>query len=359
MSTIPSNIGWALSGNADITRILQAKYPPSHGYWTYLEDLVSNLRNANVTGIQEKISDVNNNLRKFRAAISEFEIAKVLVANGKQVQLLPDSFMPGKSPDMLLKDSSKEYYVEVTQLSDDEAVTIILDGLRAFLDDPSKAYRVDVTLPEDLTLPVVNYRERQIKEDRANKIVAEFKSAFPRLNLANLPVTYRSDGVEFKIVQSGMTKGYPGFIDTSVIVVPSHKYVERIRYLVTKKAEKRLDWTGDHLKKPYLVAIDCEQVFLFEEDCYQALLGSRTTYHDEPLVLVNQAAGKGWKDYLVNVHFIPADRTMFTSYGIYLTRSICQNVSGVLVRRDRHHWFIPNPFAYDEINDPSLADFIR
>jgi hypothetical protein len=358
LSALPPNIQWALSGNPPITAILRAKYPPTHGYWAYLESLVSELRNASVSGIQQKVIDVANNINKFGSMLAEFEIAKLLAGKGKQVQLLPDSFMSGKSPDLLVTDAYGDYFVEVAQLTEDEALTIILDELRSFLDDPSKPYRVDLKLPDSLSLPVTDYNERQVKEDAAKKIVSDFKTRFPGLNLAQLPVEVTIGGVSFRIVPCGMNKGYPGLVDSSVIVVPSHKYVKRLRYLVEKKAAKRSDWTGNDLKRPYIVAIDCEQVYLFEEDIDEALLGSRETYHCIPPRLVEQAASKGWSEYLVEIHMIPADRTMFKSYGLYLTRTLAQNVSGVLVRRDRNFWFTPNPFAYDEINAPSLANFV-
>lgn len=311
-----------------------------------------------MSGIQQKITDVANNINKFESAVSEFEVARFLAGKGKQIQLLADSFMAGKSPDMLVIDAMGEYYVEVAQLTEDESLAIILDELRVFLDDPSKRYRVDVKLPESLSLPVTDYDERQVKEDKAKKAVSDFKSGFAGLNLNQLPLEVVFGGVTFHIVQSGTSKGYPGLVDHSLIVVPSHKYVKRLRYLVAKKAGKRSDWIGSDLKKPYIVAIDCEQVYLFQEDVEEALLGSRETYHLVPLIEVQQAADKGWRDHLVKINMIPADRTTFKSYGLYLTQTISQNVSAVLVRRDRQYWFIPNPFAYDEINNSSLTGFV-
>ena len=71
MSTLPKDINWALSLNAEITPILLAKYPPSDNYWTYLNTLVSDLRSLHCGGIQKKFVDVANNFSKFQSTISE------------------------------------------------------------------------------------------------------------------------------------------------------------------------------------------------------------------------------------------------------------------------------------------------
>jgi hypothetical protein len=355
---LPQNAAWALAKNAAIVPILLVKYPPGHGYWPYLDSLVADLRAKNCNGVQEKMTDVANNIKKFEAAVSELEIARLLAAKGKKVSLLPDSFLPSKSPDILVADSNGESYVEVTRFSDDDASGLIIDELRRLLDDPSRRYRVDVSLPEDLSMPVTDHAERQLKEEKARQVVEKFRQELGNKSLTKLPVDISVDGVTFRLSPSTSGGGYPGVIHHSLIVVPSGKYVDRIRYLVTWKAEKRVSWTGVHLKKPYVVAIDCEQAYVDEEDVVEAVLGSRTIEHIMPPREVMEAADRNWRSYLEEVHMIPKDRTYFMSYGVFLSKSICKHVSGVLFRREQKAWFVPNPFASDEINDSRLVNFL-
>ena len=105
--------------------ILLSKFPYGHSYWSYLDDLVSELVQAKCKGIQEKIADVDN-YHKFMSAESELEIARVLSGKGKQVELLPDAYLTGPSPDLLVTDSIGQAYVEVTRFNEDEFVSISL-----------------------------------------------------------------------------------------------------------------------------------------------------------------------------------------------------------------------------------------
>jgi len=93
MSSLPSNIEWALSKNPhNIKTVLLLKYALGHVYWNYLDELISDLLKGKCKGIQEKIADVDS-FNKFESAWSELEIARLFCAKGKQVELLPDSYL--------------------------------------------------------------------------------------------------------------------------------------------------------------------------------------------------------------------------------------------------------------------------
>lgn len=347
-----------------------AKYPPDHGYWKYLDDLVKDLRSAGCKGIQEKMIDVANNPTKFRAIISEFEIARQFTRKAKKVEMLTDDFMPGKSPDMHVVDKNGEYYVEVVRFSDDETLSIILDELRRMLHDHSKPFQVDVTLSSELSIPVVGHTDRAAKDAKIGSIMTKFETELVGMSDADLPKEIVIDEVKFEVTKSSTGRGFPGFINGQVIVVPTDKFVQRIRFLVADskfgKALKRVKWTGDHLKQRYIIAIDCEQD-VDDEDLVEALLGRRESYALplKPLIVkvpseITGAAAKSWKSYLEETHLLPKGQTIFSSYGVYLTESICRNVSGVIVyvRLGEELLFIPNPFAEGVINDSKLVHFI-
>jgi hypothetical protein len=354
-SSLPPSISWALQKNPNILPILLAKYPYGHTYWNYLDGLVSSLLNAQCKGIQEKFADVDNS-NKLESACSELEIAKLLIAKGKQVQLLPDSYMVGPSPDLLVTDPNGQAYVEVTRFNEDELVAIIVEELRQFLRQQSTPYRVDVSIPDELSIPAAGYRSMQAKNDKAKSVMEKFKQTFS--SSGTPPSEIIAEDVTFTVSKSSQSQGGPSFINSAVIIVPSYRYVDRVRYLVTWKARKRESWTGDHLKKWYFIAIDTEHVYLDEEDVIQAVLGHRVTEHIIPLPEVEEAAKKSWRSFLEKQNLISKDRTYLASRGVFLSDPVSKNVSGLIVRKDQNAWFVPNPFAADEINDSRLATYV-
>jgi len=65
------NLAWSFTKNPEILDALKEKYAPDHGYWEYLDALISDLRAGKCEGIQEKLADVANNSNKFKSAVSE------------------------------------------------------------------------------------------------------------------------------------------------------------------------------------------------------------------------------------------------------------------------------------------------
>jgi len=369
MTALPKNIARVLSKNQDIVQLLLVKYPIDDGYWVYLDDLVQELEFAGCEDIERKMMDVDNT-SKFDSTVSELEIARLLSCKGKHVKMLPDNFLePAKSPDMYVTDSLGEYFVEVVRFSEDSAIAIFLDELTKLLVDPAKPIQVDVQLSQYLSEPVINHEDRRVKEEKARTIMNKFAEAFIKIDPAKMPSKLPSiDGVTFSLSRSPISRGSPGFINGKSIIVPSAEFVSRIRFLVTDrkygKAVKRTTWTGDYLKKHYIIAIDCHQM-ADEEVLLEALLGKRESYSLEPPTVspppqVKQAAQNNWTAFLENTHMLPKARTIYPSYeGVYLTDTICENVSGVLlyVRLGAKVFFVPNPFADRTINDSRLTNF--
>lgn len=320
-----------------------------------MDDLVSDLVKAKCRGIQEKITDVDSS-NKFESVHSELEIARLLSAKGKKVEVLADSYFAGPSPDLLALDSNGEAYVEVTRFNEDELVTIILDELRRFLHSQPTPYQVDVNIPDELSLPATGYRSMQARKDEAKLVMEKFRQEFSASSTP--PSEIVAEEVTFTLSKSASGKSGPRLINSAVIVVPSHQYVSRIRYLVTWKAAKRESWTEDHLKKPYFIAIDTEQAYLEQDDVISAVLGHRITEHTIPLPEVQNATKKGWQPFLEQMHLISKDRTYFGSKGVFLSDPICKNVSGLIVKKHSDVWYVPNPFAADEINDSRLATYL-
>jgi hypothetical protein len=352
--------------NPQIFEVLLAKYPSGHPYWIYLDGVVGYLISRKCDGIQEKFQDVgNNNTHKFESAVSELRVARFLALRGKQVKLLQDTYLSGKSPDILVKDTLGESYVEVTRFSDDETINSIFEMLSEYLRDSSVPYRIDASLSADLSAPAVGYRERKAKSKKVRWVLDEFTRTMHSVNVPVPPADLMIEGVRFSISRSPIERGFVGTISTGGVTLPLGGFSQRIRYLVADsrfgKAAKRETWDGDYRLRYYIIAIDIDQPFFDEESGLVALLGSRTHYSFTPPktkvpLAVERAAAKNWRGYLESVHLIPKEQSIYTSYGSFLTDSICKNVSGVLLHmRSDKALFVPNPFAYDEINSSKLV----
>jgi hypothetical protein len=363
------HIEWALQLNQNMKEILQLTFDQDHGYWTYLDELVGFLRSKNVGAVQEKIADASH-LEKFYSTVSELEFARILASKGKGVTLLTDDFFKNRSsPDMLVKDATREAYVEVRRLTEGQAGYLIVDFLESYLNQPDRAYRVDVVLSEELSIPVTKWEERLAREKIAQNIIEQFPAAFEAADLTKLPVSFRIGGVTFEIRPTNrLRRGYPGFIRTSVFIFPTAIWAEKLAKDVCEKAKKRQAWTGAHLRKYYLVAIDCEEKFLDRDDVDLRLIGSRVTQWGIPLPKielgfdVKQAAQRGWRGFLEKEYIIPSESTYLdpSKKGVFFTAPATKNVSGVMVRfGSRSVYFLPNPFAFDEINDVGIQAYLE
>lgn len=357
--TFPSNVAWALSRNqqAHLTSDLQQKHP-EQTYWNYVDQLVSSLRASGCGGIQNKMADVSDS-RKFESTCSELEIARVLCHKGKQVKLLPDSFMGSSksSPDLLVTDNDgQQSYVEVTRFNEDELATLIVDGLNDFLRSQATSYVVDVSIPDSLSIPVTGYRSMQERIDRANRVMDSFRQQF-RIS-SPPPPQITAEDIAFSISPSNHPTGHVGLVNYVLVIVPDFMYVSRLRFLVALKAKKRQSWTETDLSKWYFIAVDTEQTYLEEDHLTQAVLGYTVTEHISPVAKVQVASQLGWSQFLRDKHLIADDRTYVASLGIFLSDPICDNVSGLIVKKNQDVWFEPNPFAAQAINDPRLVSYI-
>ena len=368
-SRIP-HLEWALQLNQGMRQMLEFTFEQNHGYWAYLDELVGFLRSKNVGAVQEKIADANH-LDKFYSAVSELEFARVLASKGKKVTLLTDDFFENRtSPDMLVTDSSREAYVEVKRLTEGRASYMIVDFLRSYLNHPARRYRVDITLNKELSIPVTKREEREAREKIAQSVIERFPSIFEAADLTSLPISFEIDGIRFEVHPTRkLQRGYPGITQTPVFVVPTEKWAEKLAGDVSEKAKKRQGWTGEHLRKYYFVAVDCEQKYLDEDDVDLSLIGSAVTqWGNMPLPRINlgtdiqHAIKRGWKTFLEKKCIVPSGTTYLdpAKKGVLLTEPVTRNVSAVIARFAKGTvYLLPNPFAFDEINDVGIQAYLE
>jgi len=347
--------------------ILTAQYLETNGYWSYLDSLIEDLRGKQVSGIQEKIADADN-IQKLYSVVSELRIAQLLANRGKKVTLLPDNFM-GSNPssDILAKDSFGECYIEVKRLTEDHPSLLLRELLNSRLNKEARRYRVDVRLHGNLATPMVKRQERVAKEALIRAAGEEFWSWLESQDLANLPLTFQTGGVRFNVQETHLGKAFVGLVHSDVHKVPIEDWVEKLKEDVTEKAEKRTVWTGKDLEKFYVVAIDCEQISIERDDVDEALFGHRIP--NANLGLDGMARQKilvvgikdEWKPFLLEKHIISRERIdpIPATSGVFFTEEVTRNVSGVIVRfASGGSYCLPNPFAYEAINNPNLQHYL-
>lgn len=367
-----SHLEWALAKNPHSLRdLLFDSYRENPRYLTYLNDLIYFLRTQDCKNIRNKLNDIDN-LYKFQSGISELEFVRSLIQRGKQIDLLPDTYMGMVSPpDLLAVDSQIKAYIEVKRITEDSTIDTILTFLRKFLRENNYPYIINVVLNETMSIPVAGWHERQLKEEIVQKGLQELEAKIKTINLLSLPTEIETNVGKFEIYPSTSGKGFPGIIRTSVIKVSKDmedKILKKIRHDVTEKAKKRERWTDDHHSKIYIVALDFEEIIVYDEDDMEiALIGNSITVMPPlriPIIHeteeVHQAKERGWETFLHERYIIPSNRTYLDSNrkGIFFTEPVVKNISGVIGRfRNRLH-FIPNPFAFEEINNPRLMNYI-
>jgi hypothetical protein len=377
------SLNWALEGNEKVEKILMEAYGKNERYLSHLDGFFDELRRTRCEGIRDTLGDVNN-VNKFHSQISEYKVGMMFGGKGKSVRFLPDSYLDVRSPDILVVDSDKRIYVEVTRATDDESDFVILDFLREYLAD--KPFMVNLRKKSCLAMPVVKRQERKKKMDLVKITLREFQEKFEteleRSASANPPMKIDTVGAVFQVLPSTRDYGYPGIVTTDVAKIPEEDYAEMITKKVADKARKRDDWRGEDRQTLYIIAIHLEHPFyavtlddLFLGRRTEILamdeLGRRMREKDWMRIVGNPeetipnweeiqiASNKGWKGYLLEKWVIPNSYVYITEPGFFLEECSMRNVSAVLVFGPGDFYsFTPNPFADTEINDPDLIEFV-
>lgn len=273
------------------------------------------------------------------------------------------------SPDMLVIDSACEAYIEVKRLTEGRVGYMITDFLESYLNHPGRRYCVNVTLNEELSIPVTKCEEREARQKIAQRIIERFPSMFEAADLTSLPVSFEIDRVRFEVHPTRkLHRGYPGIRRTPVFSEPTEKWAEKLAEDVCEKAKKRQAWTGEHLRKNYLVAVDCEQPYLNEDYVDLSLIGSTVPQRGNmPLPTISLGADvqhaikRGWKTFLEKKYIVSSGTTHLdpAKKGVFLTEPVTKNVSAVIARFAKGTvYLLPNPFAFDEINDVGIQAYL-
>jgi hypothetical protein len=380
------NLSWALSLNPNLETMISGEYGNNTDYLSKLENLILDLKTLKCKGIQEEVKDVSD-LNKFLSIISELETARILGKRGNAVNLLPDNYFSGRSPDLLCKNKIMSSYIEVTRLNDnpyisDPIITYLRELLRSY------PYRVDVVIKEKLSIPKVRGRDRLAQSILVKASLNEFDSKFKNTTFSVFPHEIDTRCLIFKIYKTDSGNGYPGVVSSTCVKIPSENLRDYVKERLTKKAEKREDFKNNHLTYPYILTFDCDEPFIDDDDLDNLLYGITNSIailasnaspaeKQKHIILrdtewenvinektnshfwndIEYAKENGWKDFLLEKRIIPTDFFFRTDDGLFLAEPLMKNVSGVLFKNKTHKvFFYPNPFCFDKINNPHLEN---
>lgn len=228
------NLEWALDENK-LKQDFFELHKNDQRYLSNLDKLFDDLIRLSCEGIRDKINDVGS-IDKFESAISELEIAKIVVKNKMKVRLLEDAYFKNASPDILC--TSKEFtaYIEVMNLTNSDVKRSVVEFLQICLEN--SPYRVDVKLKYDLSLPARKHETRKTQKTILQKSFDKFNELFKNQDFSKFPSLIETDGICFEVNQTDSGKGYPGFINSEWIKIPEKYLKENIEFHLIKKAKK-------------------------------------------------------------------------------------------------------------------------
>lgn len=378
------NLCWALNSNSDLETIIFGEYGNNKRYLSQLEDLVSDLKTLNCKGIQEEIKDISD-FNKFLAATSELEISLIMSKKGYSSEMLPDNIFKGQSPDILCQNGTHTLFVEVTRLNENPYISdIIVNHLKDFLSN--SPYMVNARLKNDLSIPKVKGSDRIKQKEMVELSLNEFDEIFKKDNFSSFPFKVDTKYITFEIIKIDSTKGYSGMISSECIKIPADDLRDYVKERLMKKANKRNDFESRYQTYPYILAFDCKQMFIDEDDLDNLLYGIDGSIATFPTILSksDEQRCKIWKDdefkkvvdtirqkdswkeieavkadgldnLLLEKKIIPNDYSYRSDEGLFLSEPFMKNVSGVLFKDTSNSvFYFPNPFCYKEIRYQSL-----
>lgn len=363
--------------------LLMKTYQSNLRYLNTLNKMFGELKRPIYRGTRAKTKD-GGDINKFQSLLSEFSVGMIFGRRGCQVEFLPDNYMDRRSPDIHVTCKKKGIYVEVTRATDDGTNSEIQSRLRESLKD--KPFRVDVKMKPEMAPPATDWQERMEKSVLVRTSLEEFERKLQNEiedpKAVDLPIEIDCIGAVFTVSPAADNVGYPGIVSTGVFQIPDDKIADMLTHKIIEKSRKREDWTGRDREMLYVIGIDFEEFFC-SLDFDTLLLGKTTEFlildeSDRDIIekewekiadnpqdhiphweRIENAADKGWKEFLANRRLIPRDLIYLKGEGLFMKDQVMDNVSGILalIPGDKI-LFVPNPFASDEINDPGLTSLL-
>lgn len=326
-------------------------------YLPSIDEIFKFLKDYGCNNIPQKLQYITS-MKKFNSSLSELEIAKELIERGKNVQIILDNDKNfNREPDLFVKDSKYETYIEVTRITYDESFEYLSELLEDYITARDLPYVVDVDLNRQSSIPAF-FRDRKDKRELIQDGFKEFQtklSTEPNLN-DRLKINTKIGCFRFR--KSRYAIGYAGTIMSSAYIFNERDHVIKlIQQQIIKKAKKRESWTNDQKKKQYVVILDFESLSYNPDYLKSALIGNhhRMLYGNGQ---IEKAIEKGWTKTLEELEIIPNRWLDPKRMGVFFTNNSTKNISAVIGKFQSHPLtLIPNPFCVHEINDPRYNFF--
>jgi hypothetical protein len=331
----------------------------------YLEGLFRALFENSCEGVDRKVTEARSDLLGFFSLLSELEFARYFIRRKMEVKLLScNDFEKRSPPDIWVHDESKEFWVEVKNISEDRTIFFLGRKIASILNSQGLSFAITIDSSELRLVPAYSYDTRKEREELVMPILEEFKEKIKELSSRSPSTTIRTSSVDFHLYETKFKKSFmAGRVEG--LGEPTN-YGKRIRRDVLKKSENRDKWRGEELDKPYIVAIDTEPM-LSSIDCFNTELYGHATVYEEgktPQTGTNheieKAVSKGWKEYLEKMRILPFNGLVIpeNERGLFVTDPTTKNISAVLAMRQQTFYILANPFADNTINSPIiLQDF--
>jgi len=342
-------IDWAFSQNCkNFKSTLYNWYENNSKQLEYQNSLFKYLKDNQCKNVQEKLANINC-IYNYKNLFFELEIAKVLIKNGKKVEMSLND-----PPDIYAIDPIfNKTNVEVTTMTDENTEIQI----KKYMDDKIKREKIPfeiwVDLNEENSIPVFE-KERDNKRCKICKGLEEFSYKYSEIDKNQSLLKISTSVGLFKLKKSKQNIGsFKGIGMGSGI--PNNNIIQIIQNKIISKSKDYCKFSKNDRTNLYIIAIYFEDIKICNWHLEKALFGINTDLdiimHDK----IIQAKKRGWENYLDEMKI---DEINEYCDGLYLTSSHVKHVSGVIGICRGQSFLYPNPFVFDEINKPELINYL-
>ncbi|MEQ9552914.1 MAG: hypothetical protein RIM23_25270 [Coleofasciculus sp. G3-WIS-01] len=364
MMSVPELIGWSFSKKPkNLLAITEHFGETQQDLFKLLEvlELIESSRGCNFLNLQDKLVEESSSWSNFLSFGSELFFANEFSRQKFSVELILKSTEcwnkeGRKIPDFSVLKDNQNFLIEVARISGDETTSEVASRISPLIRRSS--FRVEIKYSENFSFPVIKSNERTDRKNLIDEFVNEFDKIIKTLDsTTSLPKSEDILGcrVTFTKPRHGNRGYYAGCV-TDAINLPEEKLYQHIAFVIEEKAKKRITWDESKKEIPYLIALDIQQDYIFQDRLISLLFGKRChcidsqPQYSEPSI-VSDAKARGWQEFLEKVGFSQQTQSPVTEPGLLISNeNTCKNVTGIIAKISGELHYLPNPFAEEPIN---------